>query len=68
MPSRTLSILKLMVVILMTVLALIAILYVLDIFAADHLRIAVRKIIAIMAIVMGASLITLWLTGSQPSR
>ena len=64
MSNRTLSTLKLIALVFTFVLALIAIMYILGLFPGQLGRVF-RKIIAIMAILTAASLITIFLTGSQ---
>jgi len=68
MAKRVLPTLKLIVLIFTLILALIAILYVLGVFPAEHTRRVIAKTIAIMAIVIGASLITLFLSTGQTKR
>jgi len=65
MAKRVLPTLKLIVLIFTIILALIAILYVLGLFPAEHTRRVIAKTIVIMVIVIGASLITLFLSTSQ---
>ncbi len=65
MAKRVLPTLKLIVLIFTIVLALIVILYVLGVFPAEHTRRVIAKTIVIMAIVIGTSLITLFLSTGQ---
>ena len=68
MSNRALPVLRLIVLIFTMVLALIAVLYVLDLFPAEHVRPVIAKIMAIMGIVTGASLIAVWVIGNQPKQ
>ena len=68
MANRALPILRLIVLIFTMILALIAVLYVLDLFPAEHIKRVVAKIMAIMGIVTGASLIAILVTGNQPRQ
>jgi len=65
MAKRVLPTLKLIVLIFTIILALVVILYVLGVFPAEHTRRVIAKTMAIMAIVIGASLITLFLSTSR---
>lgn len=65
MSNRTLSTIKLMALISTLVLALISILYVLDVFSGDLAARVVAKIMAVMAILTAAALITILLAGNQ---
>ncbi len=68
MANRILPTLKLMVLIFTIVLALIAILYVLDVLSGELLGRVVLKIMAVMGILIGASLIAILLTGNQTKQ
>ncbi|HLB72455.1 MAG TPA: hypothetical protein VJJ98_00400 [Sedimentisphaerales bacterium] len=65
MSKRTLSTIKLMALVFTLVLALISILYVLDIFPGDLATRVVVKAMAIMAILTATALITIFLTGTR---
>jgi len=68
MSNRTLSTIKLMALISTLVLALISILYVLDVFSGDFAARVVLRIMAIMAILTATALITIFLAGSQTKQ
>ena len=65
MSKRTISTIRLMALVFTLALALISILYVLDIFPGDLARRVVAKTIAIMAILTATALITIFLTGTR---
>jgi hypothetical protein len=65
MAKRVLPTLKVIVLIFTIILALIVILYVLGLFPAEHTRRVIAKTMGIMVIVVGASLITLFLSTGQ---
>jgi hypothetical protein len=68
MTNRILPTLKLVVLVFTIVLALIAILYVLDVLSGELLGRVVLKIMAVMGILIGASLIAILLTGNQTKQ
>jgi len=68
MANGTRSILKLTVVVCTVALALLGICYVLDFFSGAYLKSVVLKVMAVMAITTGASLVTMWASMNKAGR
>ena len=68
MAKKMLLTLKTMAMILTVILALIAILYVLDIFTGEYLRNLAIKTMEIMGILTGLSLVIIFLTASHEKQ
>ena len=65
MSNKLLVALKAMVLITTVILAVVGIMYVLDMFAAENLRKIIEKLASIIGIVTVASLIVIFLTGKK---
>lgn len=66
--KNAIRILKSIILIATMVIALLAILYVLDVFPSEMLKDAILKTIAVMGILTGASLIVILLTANKDDK